>query len=72
MASPDIVSSIKHPRHFTLECCLICISPHFMLSYLIILFLNLEAKNIDLVLSSSKWILIVLLIAYCPQTNGIY
>ena len=25
-----ILSSNKHPRYFTLECCLICISPYFM------------------------------------------
>ena len=61
MASPDIVSSIKHPRYFTLECCLICISPYFILSFLIFLFLNLEAKSIDFVLSSPKWILSLLL-----------
>ena len=54
MASPDIISSIKHPRYFTLECCSICISPYFMLSFLMFLFLNLEVKNIDFALSSPK------------------
>ena len=32
-----------------------------MLSFLIFLFLNLEAKSIDFVLSSPKWILSLLL-----------
>ena len=57
MASPDIVSSINHPRHFTLGRCLICISPYFMLSFLMFFFFNLEKKSIDFVLSSPKRIL---------------
>ena len=45
MASLDIVSSFKHTRYFTLECCLICLSPYFMLSLLIFFFLNLAKKT---------------------------
>ena len=60
MASPGIVSSIKHLRYFTLECYFICISPYCMLSSEIFLFLNLEAKSIDFFLSSPKWILSLL------------
>ena len=56
-ASPDIVSSIKHPSYFTLECCLIYISPYFMLTFLMFSFLNVEAKSIDFVLSSPNEIL---------------
>ena len=60
MASPDIVSSIKNPRYFTLECCLICLSPYFILSFQKFFFLNLEAKSIDFVVSSPMWILSLL------------
>ena len=52
MASSDIVSSIKHPRYLTLECCLIWVSPYFKLSFLMFFFVNLEIKSIDFVLSS--------------------
>ena len=47
-------------RNFTLKSCLICISPYFMWSFLMIFFLNLEAKSIDSVLSSPEWILSIL------------
>ena len=57
MDSTDIVSSIKHPRSLTLECYLICISPCFMLLFLMFFFLDLEARSIDFVLSSPMWIL---------------
>ena len=60
MASSDIVSSIKHRRCFTLECCLICISQSFILSFLVHFFFNLEANGIDFALSSPKWILTLL------------
>ena len=52
--------------------------PYFVLSFLIFLFLNLEAKSIDFVLSSPKWILSLLstfncfsisLISLCWQTR---
>ena len=56
----DIVSSSMHSRYFTLECCLICISPYFIFSFLTFFILNLVAKSIDLVLSSPKWILSLL------------
>ena len=55
MASPDTVSSIKHPRYFTSENCLICISPCFMLSFLMFFILNLTAQSTDFVLSTPKW-----------------
>ena len=58
MTSPDMTSpSIKHPKKFTFQCCLICISPYFMLIFLIFFCLNLEARSIDFVFSLSKWIL---------------
>ena len=48
MASPDIASFI------TLEWCLICISPYFMLSFLMFFSLNFEAKSIDFVFILTK------------------
>ena len=58
MTSPDMTSpSIKHPKKFIFQCCLICISPYFMLIFLIFFCLNLEARSIDFVFSLSKWIL---------------
>ena len=36
--SPDSVSSSMNPKYFTLECCLICISPYFIFSFLVLQF----------------------------------
>ena len=55
VVSPDIVSSSKYPKYFTLEFCLICISPYFLFSFMTFFILNLVAKIIDLVLPSPKW-----------------
>ena len=38
IVSLDIVSSSMHPKYFILECCLICISPYVIFSFLTFLF----------------------------------
>ena len=43
IASLDIVLSNKHPKYLTLKCCLICISPYFMLSF--IFFFPVKFRN---------------------------
>ena len=60
IASPDIVSSNKHPRYLTLKWCLICISSYFVLRFLIFFLLNLEAKSVNFVFSLPKCILSLL------------
>ena len=60
IASLDIVLSNKHPKYLTLKCCLICISPYFMLSFIFFSLLNLETKSIDFVISSPDCILSLL------------
>ena len=60
IASPDIVSSIRRPKYLTLECCLICISPYFLLRFYRFFLLSLEAKSIGFVLFLPNWILSLL------------
>ena len=53
VVSPNIIlSSIKHPKYFALECCLICISPPYLKFF----------KNFPVVFRSKKFILIILII----------
>ena len=54
IVSPDIISPSTHPKYLILECCLICISPYSIFSFLTFFILNLVAKSIDLVLWSVK------------------
>ena len=61
IASVDVVSSRMHPKYFTSECCIICISPYFIFSFLSFFILNLVGKSINLVLLLLKWILSLLL-----------
>ena len=60
----NFVTLVKYAKYvadrFPTELCLICTSPYFMLSFLMLFFLNLEAKSIDFVLSSPKKILSLL------------
>ena len=58
---PRHLSSNKYPKYLTLEFCLVCISTYFKVSLSIFFLLNLVAKCIDLVVSSSKFILSLLL-----------
>ena len=55
IASPDIASSNKYSRYLKLGCCLTCISPFFVLFFLYLFFLNLEAKSIDFALTSPSY-----------------
>ena len=57
---PRHLSSNKYPKYLTLEFCLVCISTYFKVSLFIFFLLNLVAKCIDLVVSSSKCILSLL------------
>ena len=41
------VSSSIHPKHLTLECCLICIFPYFIFNFLNVFILYLVGKNIE-------------------------
>ena len=58
--SPDIVSSNIQPKYVTFECCFICIFLYLIFSFGTLFILRLEAKSIDLVLSSPKWMLSLL------------
>ena len=60
MPSSDILSFNKHSRTWLQNVALICICPYFMLSYFIFFLSCLEAKSIDLVLFSPKYILSLL------------
>ena len=52
--SPDIVLSNIQPKYVTFECCFICIFLYLIFSFGTLFILRLEAKSIDLVLSSPK------------------
>ena len=58
--SADIVSSNMHPNYVTFKYCLICMFLWVLFSFGTLFISFLEAKGIDLVLSSPKWILSLL------------
>ena len=60
IVSPDIGSFNIQPKYVTFECCFICIFFYLIFSFGTLFILRLEAKSIDLVLSSPKWMLSLL------------